>query len=86
MMFKENNDAENNGDTSLPVAAVKALRVRCHAENNCEKTRLFPRLRKDRTPFRMDENAFRQGMEQGKKTHINRPVEHKKSGITALLN
>ena len=86
MMFKKNNDAENNGDTSLPVAAIKALRVRCHAENDCEKTRLFPRLRKDRTSFRMDENAFRQGMEQGKKTHINRPVAHKQTGITALLN
>jgi hypothetical protein len=86
MMFKENNDAENNGDSSLPVAAVKALRVKCHAENNCEKTRLFPRLRKDRSSFRMDKNAFHQGMEQGKKTHINRPVEHKQTGITALLD
>jgi hypothetical protein len=85
MMFKEHNDAGKNGDTSLPVAAVRSLRVRCHAENNCEKTRLFPRLRKDRTSFRMDKNAFYQGMEQGKKTHIHRPVEHKKTGITALL-
>jgi hypothetical protein len=86
MMFKEHNDAKINGDTSLPVAAVKALRIKCRTENNFEKTRLFPRLRKDRTSFRMDKNAFFQGMEQGKKTHIHRPVEHKKTGITALLN
>ncbi len=85
-MFKEHDDPKINGDTSLPVAAVKALRVKCHAENHFETTRLFPRLRKDRTSFRMDKNAFFQGMEQGKKTHIHRPVEHKKTGITALLN
>lgn len=86
MMFKQQEDATVFRDTSLPVAAVKALRVRCHAENNCEKTRLFPRLIKDRTSFWMDENAFLQGMEQGKKTHIHRPVEDKTTGITALLN
>ncbi len=86
MVFNEHNDAKINADTSLPVAAVKALRVKCRAENNFEKTRLFPRLRKDRSSFRMDKNAFYQGMEQGKKTHINRPVEHKNTGITALLN
>jgi hypothetical protein len=34
----------------------------------------------------MDKTAFFQGMEQGKKTHIHRPVEHKETGITALLN
>jgi hypothetical protein len=34
----------------------------------------------------MDENAFRQGMEQGRKTHIHRPVEHHITGITGLLN
>jgi hypothetical protein len=85
MMFKENDDAKTNGDTSLPVAAVKALRVKCQAENNLERRRLFPRLRKERTSFRMDKNAFSQGMEQGKRTHVNRPVEHKNTGITGLL-
>lgn len=86
MMFKEHNDTDITPDPSLPVAAVKALRVRCRAENNYEKNRLFPRLKKDRSSFRMDKNAFNQGMEQGKKTHIHRPVEHKNTGITALLN
>ena len=86
MMFKEHHDAGITADTSLPVAAVRALRVKCHAENNSEVSRLFPRLRKDRSSFRMDKNAFHQGMEQGKKTHINRPVAHKNTGITALLN
>jgi hypothetical protein len=86
MMFKQPEDTAPTGDTSLPIAAVRALRVQCRAENNHEKSRLFPRLRKDRTSFRMDETAFRQGMEQGKKTHIHRPVEHKTTGIAALLN
>lgn len=86
MMFKEHDDVKTNADTSLPVAAVKALRVTCQVENNFEKKRLFPRLRKERTSFRMDKNAFFKGMEQGKRTHINRPVEHKNTGITALLN
>ena len=86
MMFKQTEDPEVFRDTSLPVAAVKALRVQCRVENSLEKTRLFPRLRKDRTSFRMDETAFRQGMEQGRKTHIRRPVEHHTTGITALLN
>ena len=86
MMFKEHDDDKINTDTSLPVAAVKGLRVKCRTENHFEKTRLFPRVRKDRTSFRMDKTAFFQGMEQGKKTHIHRPVEYKKTGITALLN
>ncbi len=86
MMFKAHDDAAAPGDSFLPVAAVKALLVRCRAENNAEKLRLFPRLKKDRTSFQMDETAFRQGMEQGRKTHIHRPVEHKTNGITALLN
>jgi predicted SprT family Zn-dependent metalloprotease len=87
MMFKEHDDAKINGDTSLPVALVKALRVKCQAENNFERNRLFPQTRRGgRTTFRMDKNAYFQGMEQGKRTHINRPVEHKKTGITALLN
>lgn len=86
MMFTQPEDAAAPGDTSLPVAAVKALRVQCRAENHREKTRLFPRLRKDRTSFRMDETAFSQGMAQGRKTHIHRPVEHHTTGITALLD
>ena len=86
MMFREQEHASIHGDTSLPIAAVKALRIKCRTENNFEKTRLFPRLRKDRTCFRMDKNAFLQGMEQGKKTHINRPIEHKKTGITAKIS
>lgn len=86
MMFKEYDDAKTNGHTSLPVAAVRALRVKCQAENNLERRRLFPRLQRARTSFRMDKNAFSQGMEQGKRTHINQPVVHKKTGITALLN
>jgi hypothetical protein len=86
MMFKAHDDAEIIRDTSLPVAAVKALRVQCRAENTLEKARLFPRLRKNRTSFRMDETAFLHGMEQGKNTHIHRPVEHKTTGITALLD
>jgi hypothetical protein len=86
MMFQAQAGAAPAGDTSLPIAAVRALRVQSRAENNREKTRLFPRLIKNRSSFQMDENAFRQGMEQGRKTHIHRPVEHKKDGITALLN
>jgi hypothetical protein len=86
MMFKAQEDAAPPGDTSLPIAAVRALRVQCRAENTLEKNRLFPRLIRDRSSFRMDENAFRQGMEQGRKTHIHRPVAHKTTGITALLN
>jgi hypothetical protein len=86
MMFTEHVDAAAPGDTFLPVAAVKALQIRCRAENNAEKLRLFPRLRKNRTSFRMDETAFLHGMEQGKNTHIHRPVEHHATGITALLN
>ncbi len=87
-MFNQQDNAEAaiHGDTSLPIAAVRALRVQCQTENNREKNRLFPRLIQDYSSFRMDENAFRQGMEQGEKTHINRPVEHQKTGITALLN
>jgi hypothetical protein len=85
-MFKEQAHASIHGDTTLPIAAVKALRIQCRTENNVEKSRLFPRLRKNRTCFRMDETAFRQGMEQGKKTHINRPVENKKTGITARIS
>ena len=85
-MFTQPEDAAAPGDTSLPVAAVRALRVQCRAENHREKTRLFPRLRKDRTSYRMDEDAFRQGMAQGRKTHIHRPVEHHTTGITGLLN
>ncbi len=86
LMFKQHDSAEINKDTSLPVAAVKAVRVKCRAENNLEKNRLFPRLTQNRSSFRMDENAFSQGMEQGRKTRIHRPVEHKNNGITALLN
>jgi hypothetical protein len=86
MMFQAQEDAAPPGDTSLPIAAVTALRVQCRAENTLEKNRLFPRLIRDRSSFRMDENAFRQGMEQGRKTHIHRPVAHKTTGITALLN
>ena len=86
MIFNGPEDAEILRDATLPAAAVTALRVRCRTENDFEKTRLFPRLRKDRTSFRMDEIAFFQGMEQGENTHIRRPVEHKKTGITALLN
>jgi hypothetical protein len=86
MMFSKQEDAAVPGETSLPILAVKALRVQCRTENTLEKNRLFPRLRKDRTSYRMDENAFRQGMEQGRKTHIHRPVEHHTAGITALLN
>jgi hypothetical protein len=86
MMFKAQEDAAPPGDTSLPIAAVRALRVQCRAENTLEKNRLFPRLIRDRSSFRMDENAFRQGMEQGRKTHIHRPLAHKTTGITALLN
>jgi len=84
-MFKGYDAAKSNGDTSLPVAAVKALRIKCNAENFRERIRLFPRTRKEKTSFRMDKNAFAYGMEQGRKTHINRPVEHKKTGTTALL-
>ncbi|MDZ7663982.1 MAG: DUF2786 domain-containing protein [Desulfotignum sp.] len=86
MMFKQPEDAATPGDISLPVAAVKALRIQCRAENSLEKNRLFPRLIKDRYSYQMDETAFHQGMEQGRKTHIRRPVEHKTTGITALLN
>ena len=86
IIFKGHDNAETSKDTTLPVAAVKALRVRCRTENDLEKTRLFPRLRKDRTSFQMDKTAFFQGMEQGKKTHISRPVEHKKTWVTAFLN
>jgi hypothetical protein len=85
-MFKEHDDARTNGDTSLPVAAVKKLHATCHAENSGERRRLFPRTRKERTSFRMDKNAFFHGMEHGKRTHINRPVEHKRTGMTGLLN
>lgn len=85
-MFRDEEDAPIHGDTSLPIAAVTALRVQCRAENSHEKNRLFPRLRKDRSSFRMDETAFRQGMAHGRNTHIHRPVEHKTTGITALLN
>ncbi len=86
MVFKEYDDAAIHGNTSLPIAAVRTLRAQCRAENTLEKNRLFPRLRKDRTCFRMDETAFFHGMEQGKKTHIHRPVAHKTTGVTALLN
>ncbi len=86
MMSKQPENAAAPGDTSLPIAAVNALRVQCRAENNREKTRLFPRLSKNRTSYRMDKTAFRQGMAQGRKTHIHRPVEHHTTGITALLN
>lgn len=86
MMFKLHDDTKIYGDTSLPISAVKALRVKCRTENNLEKTRLFPRLRNDRTSFRMDKNAYFQGMAQGENTHINRPVEHKKTGTPPLLN
>jgi hypothetical protein len=86
MMFTQPEDAAAPGETSLPILAVKALRVQCRVENQREKTRLFPRLRKDRTSFRMDETAFLHGMEQGKNTHIHRPVEHHTTGITGLLN
>jgi len=86
MMFKQPENAAAPGDTSLPISAVKALRIQCRAENNREKTRLFPRLSKNRTSYRMDETAFHQGMAQGRKTHIHRPVEHHTTGITALLN
>jgi len=85
-MFKKPEDAATPGDTSLPIAAVKALRVQCRAENHREKMRLFPRLRKGRSYYYTDENAFQQGMEQGRKTHIHRPVEHHTTGITGLLN
>jgi hypothetical protein len=86
MLFNGLDDAEISKDTTLPVAAVTALRVRCRTENDFEKIRLFPRLRKNRTSFRMDKIAFYQGVEHGKNTHISRPLEHKKKGITALLN
>jgi hypothetical protein len=86
MLFNGPDDAKISKDTTLPVAAVTALRVRCRTENDFEKIRLFPRLRKDRTSFRMDKIAFYQGVEHGKNTHISRPLEHKKEGITALLN
>ncbi|MDT8378857.1 MAG: DUF2786 domain-containing protein [Desulfotignum sp.] len=86
MMFKQPEDAATPGDTYLPIATVKALRVQCRAENNREKNRLFPRLVRDRSSFRMDENAFREGMAHGKNTYISRPVEHKTTDITALLN
>lgn len=85
-MFKKAEDAAPPGDTSLPIAAVKALRVQCRAENHREKTRLFPRLSRGRPYYYTDENAFQQGMAQGRKTHIHRPVAHHTTGITALLN
>jgi hypothetical protein len=85
-MFKKPEDAATPGDTSLPIAAVRTLRVQCRAENHREKMRLFPRLSKGRSYYYTDENAFRQGMAQGRKTHIHRPVEHQTTRITALLN
>jgi hypothetical protein len=84
-MFKGHDDIKINGDASLPVAAIKALRNTCKAENNSERKRLFPRIRKQKASFRKDTNAFFQGFIQGKNTHINRPVEHKKAGTSALL-
>lgn len=85
MMFKDHN-VKINGDASLPVAAIKALRIRCQAENSYETKRLFPQTRKGgKTSFRMDRTAFTQGLVDGKNTHINRPVEHKKTGTSALL-
>ncbi len=41
-MFKQPEDAAPPGDTSMPIAAVKALRVQCRAENNREKIGCFP--------------------------------------------
>lgn len=86
MMF-EHPQLKHNQDTFLPVKTVKALMEKNQIQNQQELSRLFPRLRTIRYGrYQASSDAFKQGFENGKKTHINKGVTSRGTGgVTGLL-
>lgn len=85
MMF-ENSEKKINNDTSLPIKAVRALMEQNQKENQIVISRLFPRLRTVRYGrHQASSDAFKQGFENGKNTHINKGMTSRGTNILGLL-
>ncbi|MCP3944887.1 MAG: DUF2786 domain-containing protein [Desulfobacteraceae bacterium] len=86
LMF-ENSGIKVNGDICLPVKVVRALMGQNHEENRKEEHRLFPKLKSVRYGrHQASSDAFKEGFEKGKTTHIKKGVTSCKTGIAGLLD
>ncbi|MCK5837030.1 MAG: DUF2786 domain-containing protein [Desulfobacula sp.] len=75
-----------NKDISLPVKVTQALMAQTHEENRKEESRLFPRVKTAKYGrHQASSGAFKEGFINGKKTHINKGVTRRKTGISGLL-